>query len=62
MYLPGVTGAEAKARVGAGVGAQEAVSVGMGVLLPSMGAFGTSPASSSLLVERKLRRVRDLAI
>ena len=58
IYLPNGPGAREEMRVGA----LEMVEVKMGVSLLLMEALGASPASLSLPVQRKLRRVHDPAI
>ena len=58
VYIPGSTRARAKAGAEVRMGAREAAGIGMGVLLPSVGAPETFLASSSLPVGRELRRVR----
>lgn len=56
--MPGKLGA----RVGVGVKAQEAAGIEVKMSLPSVGAFGAFPASSSLSTEARLRQVHSSAI
>lgn len=57
MYIPGNTRVGIGVGVEAGVGAQTTADVNVRILLPLVGVFKTSLASSSLPIERELWQV-----